>query len=99
MAANMALSYLGMRLTQVVVMVAGTWFVIDGQLSAGGFVSFLLLVGVFFRPLEKIAAIVEIYPKGIAGFRSYLDFLSAVPTIADLPRRAGLAAGAWRYSL
>ncbi|MEW6255543.1 MAG: ABC transporter ATP-binding protein [Pseudomonadota bacterium] len=85
MAANMALSYLGMRLTQVVVMVAGTWFVIDGQLSAGGFVSFLLLVGVFFRPLEKIAAIVEIYPKGIAGFRSYLDFLAARPDIADRP--------------
>lgn len=85
MAANMALSYLGMRLTQVVVMVAGTWFVIRGELSAGGFVSFLLLVGVFFRPLEKIAAVVEIYPKGIAGFRSYLDFLATRPDIADRP--------------
>ncbi len=85
MAANASLSYLGMRLTQVIVMVAGTWFVIRGELSNGGFVSFLLLVSVFFRPLEKIAAVVEIYPKGIAGFKSYLEFLATRPDIADLP--------------
>ncbi|MDQ0503744.1 ABC-type multidrug transport system fused ATPase/permease subunit [Xanthobacter agilis] len=50
-------------------------------MSNGGFVSFLLLV--FFRPLEKIAAVVEIYPKGIAGFRSYLDFLETRPDVVD----------------
>ncbi|MFG1214285.1 ABC transporter ATP-binding protein [Xanthobacter flavus] len=85
MAANMSLSYLGMRLTQVAVMMAGTWFVIRGELTNGGFVGFLLLVAVFFRPLEKIAAVVEIYPKGIAGFRSYLEFLDTRPDIADRP--------------
>ncbi|MFG1477319.1 ABC transporter ATP-binding protein [Xanthobacter sp. V4C-4] len=93
MAGNMSLSYLGMRLTQVVVMLAGTWFVIRGELSNGGFVSFLLLVGVFFRPLEKIAAVVEIYPKGIAGFRSYLEFLATRPEIADRPGARDLADG------
>ncbi len=85
MAAHMSLGYIGMRFTQVVVMIAGTWFVIRGELSNGGFVSFLLLVGVFFRPLEKIAAVVEIYPKGLAGFRSYLEFLNTDPDIADRP--------------
>lgn len=99
MAGNLALSYLGMRLTQVVVMLAGTWFVIRGDLSNGGFVSFLLLVGVFFRPLEKIAAVVEIYPKGIAGFRSYLDFLATRPDVADRPgaRPLGPVRGEIRY--
>ncbi|OYX82443.1 MAG: hypothetical protein B7Y84_19605 [Azorhizobium sp. 32-67-21] len=99
MAGNLALSYLGMRLTQVIVMLAGTWFVIQGDLSNGGFVSFLLLVGVFFRPLEKIAAVVEIYPKGIAGFRSYLDFLATRPDVADRPgaRPLGPVRGEIRY--
>lgn len=99
MAGNLALSYLGMRLTQVIVMLAGTWFVIRGDLSNGGFVSFLLLVGVFFRPLEKIAAVVEIYPKGIAGFRSYLDFLATRPDVADRPgaRPLGPVRGEIRY--
>src|SRR5687768_4972768 len=59
MAASMSLSYLSMRFTQIVVMISGTYFVIHGQLSEGQFVSFLLLVGVFFRPVEKINAVLE----------------------------------------
>jgi len=85
MAASMAFSYFSMRMTQVLVMVAGTWFVLDGTLSAGGFVGFLLLVGVFVRPVEKITGVIETYPKGIAGFRRYLEFLDTAPDIADLP--------------
>ncbi|TFF24986.1 ABC transporter ATP-binding protein [Jiella endophytica] len=82
---SQSLNYFSMRLTQVIVMVAGTWFVISGDLSNGGFVGFLLLVGVFFRPVEKIAAVIETYPKGIAGFRRYLEFLDTEPEIEDRP--------------
>ncbi|MBJ3775908.1 ABC transporter ATP-binding protein [Acuticoccus mangrovi] len=90
MAANIALSYLGMRLIQVIVMVAGTWFVLKGSLTAGGFVSFLLLVTVFFRPIEKINAVLEVYPKGVAGFRSYLELLATEPDIVDRPEAVEL---------
>ncbi len=85
MAASSSLTYLGMRLTQMIVMVAGTWFVLHGGLSDGGFVSFLLLVGVFFRPVEKINAVLESYPKGIAGFRRYVELLETEPDIVDAP--------------
>ncbi|MEM0907661.1 MAG: ABC transporter ATP-binding protein, partial [Pseudomonadota bacterium] len=85
MAASQALNYMTMRLTQIVVMVAGTYYVVEGDLSIGGFVGFLLLVGVFFRPIEKIAAVLETYPKGIAGFRRYTEFLNTRPDIADRP--------------
>ncbi len=85
MAASTAITYLGMRLTQVVVMVAGTWFVLQGQLSDGGFVSFLLLVGVFLRPIEKINAVLEVYPKGVAGFRRYTELLDTAPDVVDAP--------------
>ncbi|WP_108660259.1 ABC transporter ATP-binding protein [Acuticoccus kandeliae] len=90
MAANTALSYFGMRLIQVVVMLAGTWFVIRGELTAGGFVSFLLLVNVFFRPIDKINAVLEVYPKGVAGFRSYLELLGTAPDIVDRPNAVAL---------
>jgi len=95
MAVSTALTYLSMRATQMVVMVAGTWFVLHGELSAGGFVGFLLLVGVFFRPVEKISAVLETYPKGIAGFRRYCDLIDTEPTLTDLPgaRPAPLLAG------
>ena len=85
MAASMSLSYLSMRFTQLVVMLAGTYFVLHGELTEGGFVSFLLLVGVFFRPVEKINAVLETYPKGIAGFRRYTELLATEPDIADAP--------------
>lgn len=85
MAATNALSFLSMRLVQLVVLIAGSRLVLTGDLTAGGFVGFLLLVGVFFRPVEKINAVIETYPKGIAGFRRYLEFLGTEPDIADRP--------------
>ena len=85
MAASTSLSYFGMRLTQMAVMIAGAYYVLTGGLSAGGFVGFLLLVAVFFRPIEKINSVIETYPKGIAGFRRYTEFLDTRPDIADLP--------------
>lgn len=85
MAASLSLSYLSMRFVQVVVMLAGAWFVVRGEMTAGGFVGFLLLVGVFFRPLDMINAIIEMYPKGIAGFQRYVQFLDTRPDIEDRP--------------
>jgi ATP-binding cassette subfamily B protein len=85
MAASTALSYLSMRTTQIVVMIAGSYLVLHDQLTNGQFVSFLLLVNVFFRPVEKINAVLEIYPKGIAGFRRYLELLGTEPDIVDAP--------------
>lgn len=83
MAASMSLSYLSMRFVQVVVMLAGAWFVLRGEVTAGGFVGFLLLVGVFFQPVTKINAIIETYPRGIAGFQRYTAFLDTQADIAD----------------
>jgi len=85
MAASTSLSYMSMRLVQLTVMLAGTFLVIMGELSNGGFVAFLLLIGVFFRPIEKINSVIETYPKGIAGFRRYLDLIDTEPDIADRP--------------
>jgi ATP-binding cassette subfamily B protein len=85
MAASNSLSYMGIRLIQLVVMIAGSYLVISGSLSNGGFVGFLLLVGVFVRPIEKINSVIETYPKGIAGFRRYTELLDTEPDIADRP--------------
>ena len=85
MTASTSLSYFSMRFVQVVVMLAGTYFVLHHELTNGGFVSFLLLTGVFFRPLEKINAILDTYPKGIAGFRRYSELLATEPDIVDSP--------------
>lgn len=85
MAVSSALQYMGLRLVQVIVMVVGAGYVLTGDLTTGGFVGFLLLVGVFYRPLEKIAAVIETYPRGIAGYRRFRELLDTDPEIADAP--------------
>jgi len=85
MTTSMTLSYFSMRFTQIVVMIAGTWFVLRNELSNGEFVTFLLLVTVFFRPVEKINSVLETYPKGIAGFRRYIELIDLEPDIVDAP--------------
>ncbi|MGC4042338.1 MAG: ABC transporter ATP-binding protein [Armatimonas sp.] len=85
MSKSMSLSYMTMRIVQLFVMIAGTYFVLHNQLTVGGFMGFLLLVTVFFRPIEKINAVLETYPKGIAGFKRYLELMETDPDIADAP--------------
>ncbi|MDB5414092.1 MAG: multidrug transporter ATP-binding protein [Rubritepida sp.] len=91
MAVSQTLNYLGMRLVQVAVMLAGALLIVRGSLSIGDFVAFLLLVGVFYRPLDKISGVIEIYPRGIAGFRSYLELLATEPDIVDRPGAMAVA--------
>ncbi|MCY1316275.1 putative multidrug export ATP-binding/permease protein [compost metagenome] len=91
MAASTSLSYMSMRLTQLIVMITGCYFVLTGELTNGGFVSFLLLVGVFFRPVEKINSVIETYPKGIAGFKRFLELMETEPDIEDRPGAADVS--------
>ncbi|RNB55439.1 ABC transporter ATP-binding protein [Brevibacillus gelatini] len=84
-AKNGSISYMMMRFVTLFVMVCGTWFVIREQLTYGEFVGFLLLTNVFFRPIEKINAIVESYPQGFAGFKRYTELLDTEPDVADAP--------------
>ncbi|MFC4597198.1 ABC transporter ATP-binding protein [Cohnella hongkongensis] len=90
-AKNGSISYMMMRFVTLFVMVCGTWFVIQGQLSNGEFVGFLLLTNVFFRPIEKINAIVESYPQGFAGFKRYVELLDTAPDVADAPNAVELS--------
>lgn len=85
MTASLTLSYLSTRLIQLIIMLAGIWYVIQGELSYGGFIGFLLLIEVFFRPVAKITSVLESYPKGIAGFKRFTQLLDTVPEIKDAP--------------
>ncbi|MCL2900144.1 ABC transporter ATP-binding protein [Brenneria tiliae] len=100
MTASLTLSYLSTRLIQLIVMLAGIWYVIAGELTYGGFIGFLLLIEVFFRPVAKITAVLESYPKGIAGFKRFTQLIDTVPEIADSPnaRDAGALKGDIRFS-
>lgn len=99
MARSRVLSYMSMRSVQVLVMIAGAYFVLHNELTVGGFMGYVMLVNVFFRPLEMMSAVLETYPKGIAGFARYTELLDIEPDIADAPDAidAGHLRGAIRF--
>ncbi|ACT03740.1 ABC transporter ATP-binding protein [Paenibacillus sp. JDR-2] len=84
-AQNLSISYFLMRLVILFVLVCGTWFVVQGEMTYGQFVGFLLLSNVFLGPINKINSVIESYPKGMAGFKSYMELLETEPDIADAP--------------
>ena len=99
MAQSMSISYMTMRLVQLFVLLAGSYFVVHRQLTLGGFVAFQQLMVVFFQPVQKMNAVLEMYPKGIAGFRRYTELLDTEPDIQDAPgaRDVGHLRGDIRY--
>ncbi|CAG9622062.1 ABC transporter ATP-binding protein [Sutcliffiella rhizosphaerae] len=85
MAQNITANYLLMRLVTLFTLLFGTFFVIRGELSPGQFVAFILLSNILLGPIQKINAVIESYPKGIAGFKRYTEIMDTEPDIADAP--------------
>ncbi|MBY7145123.1 ABC transporter ATP-binding protein [Virgibacillus sp. NKC19-3] len=75
--------YMLMRLITLLVLVIGAWLVFNGSLSYGEMVSFVLYVNVLFNPIQKITALLELYPKGMAGFKRFVDLLDSEPDIKN----------------
>lgn len=77
--------HLLMRLMSLIVLLCGAWMVVRGSLTVGELAGFLLIVNIFVKPIEKINALIEMYPKGMAGFRRFLELLDVEPDVADAP--------------
>lgn len=85
MAQNVTANYMFMRIITLFTLLFGTFFVIRGELSNGEFVAFILLANILLGPIQKINAVIESYPKGIAGFKRYTEVLDTEPDIEDAP--------------
>ncbi|MDF2065357.1 ABC transporter ATP-binding protein [Bacillus sp. Cr_A10] len=77
--------YMMTRLVTLVVLVVGAWFTYKGTLSYGQLVSFVLYVNVLIKPVDKITALLELYPKGMAGFKRFLELVEQDPEVQDRP--------------
>lgn len=85
MAVSSAYNYLLIRLINLFTLIFGSYYVIQGELTNGQFVGFILLANVFVRPIEKVNNMIESYPKGIAGFKRLTEELDKKPNILDRP--------------
>ncbi|MEI3604407.1 ABC transporter ATP-binding protein [Pseudogracilibacillus sp. SE30717A] len=75
--------YMLMRFITLVVLIVGAWLSYNDKLSYGELVAFVLYVNVLFKPIEKISALLELYPKGMAGFRRFIELLEINPDVKD----------------
>ncbi|QNK60954.1 ABC transporter ATP-binding protein [Paenibacillus sp. PAMC21692] len=82
---NASVSYMLMRVVSLFVLIAGAYYVITDGMSYADFLTFILLTNIFFKPIEKINAVIESYPKGIAGFKRYTQLMDTEPDVADRP--------------
>ncbi|WP_066308486.1 ABC transporter ATP-binding protein [Bacillus sp. FJAT-29814] len=75
--------YMMTRMITIIVLVYGAWLSFTGQLSYGELVGFVLYVNVLVKPIDKISAIMELYPKGMAGFKRFIELIDSEPEIQD----------------
>ncbi|MBD7983867.1 ABC transporter ATP-binding protein [Sporosarcina sp. Sa2YVA2] len=77
--------YMMTRLVTLVVLVVGAWFTYNDNLTPGELVGFILFVNILIKPVDKISALLELYPKGMAGFRRFQEMIDEEPEIQDRP--------------
>lgn len=72
------------RFVTLAVLVVGAWLTYTGQLTYGELVGFVLYINVLFKPIDKISALMELYPKGMAGFKRFTELLDMDPDVQDV---------------
>ncbi len=77
--------YMMTRFVTLAVLVFGAWLSFTKQLSYGELVGFVLYVNVLFKPVDKISALMELYPKGMAGFKRFMEMMDQEPEMEDRP--------------
>lgn len=85
MASTHASIYFLTRLLTLIVLIVGAWYSFKGTLTYGELVSFVLFTNVLIKPIDKISALLEMYPKGMAGFKRFRDMLNEEPDVIDQP--------------
>ncbi|WP_394140358.1 ABC transporter ATP-binding protein [Cytobacillus oceanisediminis] len=75
--------YMLTRFITLIVLVYGSWLSFSGQLTYGELVGFVLYVNVLLKPIDKISALMELYPKGKAGFKRFTELIDTEPEVED----------------
>ncbi|WP_347298607.1 ABC transporter ATP-binding protein [Dolosigranulum savutiense] len=80
-----AYNYILMRLITLFALFFGAYYTIQGDITNGDMVAFILFSNILVRPIEKINTMIEMYPKGIAGFKRFKQEINTQPTVQNAP--------------
>ena len=71
------------NLINLVVVLFGGLFIYRGTMTMGTLVGFLLYVNMFMTPIRRLTMLVELYQRGMAGFRRFEETMRIEPEIVD----------------
>ena len=69
----------------VAILVVGGLLINQGLMSFGELVAFFLYVGLFMKPLMQLLGFIQVYQRGMAGFKRFYELLQEKPEITDAP--------------
>lgn len=84
MAWNASISHFLIKGVPIFVLACGTWFIINNKMTFGEFMAFILLSNIFIGPINQINSVIVTYPKGIAGFKRFMELLDTPEEIEDM---------------
>ena len=79
----------------VLTVAAGGFFIMGGEMDFVDLVTFTLYISTFLTPVRKLAAFVEQFLNGMAGFKRFVELMRVEPAVQDAPdaREMGEARG------
>jgi ATP-binding cassette subfamily B protein len=70
---------------QMILLIVGGRLVLDGRVTLGELIAFVLYVGAFFAPIAEIVALYNIYQQGAASVVKIDSVLASEPTVPEKP--------------
>ncbi len=79
----------------VLTVAAGGFFIMRGEMDFVDLVAFTLYISTFLTPVRKLAAFVEQFLNGMAGFKRFVELMRVEPAVQDAPdaKEMGTAKG------
>ncbi|MGN0985753.1 MAG: ABC transporter ATP-binding protein [Candidatus Enterenecus sp.] len=72
----------------VLTIAAGGFFIMRGEMDFVDLVAFSLYISTFLTPVRKLAAFVEQFLNGMAGFKRFVELMRVEPAVQDAPGAA-----------
>ena len=73
------------KLITVTVIVYGGVNIVNARLDLADLITFLLYIGNFIEPIQKLTHMTEQFQEGVTGFARFMEIMEIEPEIQDLP--------------
>ena len=76
------------NVNNLVIIAAGSYFIIQGAMKVADLVVFLMYLMLFIRPIMQLTMLTEQYQRSMAGFRRYAALMLSLIHISEPTRRS-----------